>query len=122
MEDVTESHFICKCGFGADQRKTDASIIDHVRSCHGIDIHYSKPQPFYECHFDNTRLLNMNDVQEHLSSFHGVRLEKRYFDEHHHEVPPPETRLDTEAPCEPTSVEQHKKDIDSAALNYAQKL
>ena len=102
MEPCTLSHYLCSCGFGRDERKTDESIINHVRACHGIDI--SAKAPYFECHFDNKRLANMQDVQEHLQSFHGVVLEKHYFDTHHHEVHPPAvvSRVDADAPCEST--------------------
>ena len=98
-EDALMSHYLCSCGFGRHERKSDESVIDHVRSCHGIDI--CVRQPYFECHFDHKRLVNMQAVQEHLDKFHGIRLEKHYFDEHHHEVqPPPVAHADAEAPCE----------------------
>lgn len=103
MEEVMLSHYICGCGFGRDSRKTDESIVNHVRGCHGVDICIKTNQPFFECNFDNKRLLNMRAVQEHLQAFHGVRLEKHYYDEHHHEVTPPPTHVDAEAPCEATA-------------------
>uniref|UniRef100_A0A7S3LC48 Uncharacterized protein n=1 Tax=Amphora coffeiformis TaxID=265554 RepID=A0A7S3LC48_9STRA len=101
---LTSSHYICNtCGFGRDQRKTDESILNHVRSCHGVDIISSKKAPFFECHNDDQhhRLVNMQAVQEHLQTQHGVYLEKHYFDTQHHEIDPPVlTRVDAEAPCE----------------------
>ena len=109
MEECTSSHYICSCGFGRDQRKTDESILDHVRTCHGVDIRVKAP--FFECHneddyntYNSKRLVNMQAVQEHLQAFHGVCLEKHYFDAHHHEVDPPAlTRADADAPCESSS-------------------
>jgi hypothetical protein len=112
MEETTTSHYVCsQCGFGLDERKSDESILDHVRSCHGVDIKGTTSQrPFFECHHGETkhqtqqyqcRLVNMQAVQEHLELVHHVHLEKHYFDWHHHQVPPPVlTRVDAEAPCE----------------------
>lgn len=96
------SHYTCSCGFGRKARKTDESVINHVRACHGIDI--CVRAPYFECHFDHKRLLNMHAVQEHLLVEHGIVLEKHYFDIHHHEVtPPPVAPADSEAPCEPSA-------------------
>ena len=99
-DEYVSSHYTCTCGFGWSQRKSDESVINHVRACHGIDI-CVRP-PYFECHFDHKRLLNMQAVQEHLQREHGIVLEKHYFDQHHHEVQPSSrvAYTDAEAPCE----------------------
>ena len=80
---LTSSHYLCSCGYGRHERKTDTCVINHVRLCHGIDI--AVKAPFFECHFDHKRLVTMQAVQEHLWREHGIRLEKHYFDVHHHQ-------------------------------------
>lgn len=104
MTDYAVSHYTCSCGFGRHERKSDESVIDHVRSCHGIDISCNRVAPYFECHFDHLRLINMKAVQEHLQHFHGILLEKHYYNAAHREVkPPPVAHTDAEAPCELTA-------------------